>query len=223
MTDARFPERLLSDRRLQRTSADHYRAYGNSLMYAVSNRTDGYLTADDFEAIPHFKPENADALVSADLWDVTEGGWIIRDYLITQTSRAQLEAAENARVKDAERKARERATKKGTAIAQAPESCNPVDSPADNRSEVSNPVDNPADNVGKARDRPETGKVLPAVPVEKAEIAIEPAYPTDARAIAWRQKIDAAGIKSVRQLAQDPQLTAEQARKMWLAAFPEVA
>jgi hypothetical protein len=75
------------------------------------------------------------------------------------------------------------------------------------------------------RDRTGLEKVVvtPSSSNEEQRKAIDPVYPTDPRAVAWRQKIDAAGIKSVRQLAQDPQLTAEQARKMWLAAFPEAA
>lgn len=164
VTDARHPERWLMDRRIQRLTAEHYRAFSMALMFAVSNRTDGHLTADDLEAIPHFKSESIDALIAADLWEAVEDGWIISDYLTTQTSRAQLESAENARVKDAERKARDRATKKGTAAIQPSGAWSPVDGPADNRSGVSSPADNPADGVGKAKDRPRTGKVLPVVP-----------------------------------------------------------
>lgn len=220
MTDARFPERWLMDRRVQRLTAEQYRAFSMSLMYSVSNRTDGHLTMDDLEAVPHFNVESIQTLVSSELWAEADHGWVISDYLTTQTSRAQLESAEHARVKDAERKARERATKKGAVFVQEPEACSPVDSPADNSSEVSYPADNPADGIGKARDRPRTGKVLPPSSNEEAEIAIDPVYPTDPKAVAWRQKIDAAGIRSMDQLAQDPQLTREQARKMWLAAFP---
>ena len=40
MTDARLPERWLNDRRLQRHSADHYRAFVNALLWSVANRTD---------------------------------------------------------------------------------------------------------------------------------------------------------------------------------------
>lgn len=164
MTDARHPERWLMDRRIQRLTAEHYRAFSMALMFAVSNRTDGYVTADDLEAIPHFKPESVEALVAAELWAPAEGGWIISDFLTTQTSRAQLEAAESARVKDAERKARERAAKKGTTVLQASTDWRPADSPGDNRPKLGNPADGPADGAGKAKDRPRTGKVLPAVP-----------------------------------------------------------
>ena len=154
------------DRRIQRLNAEHYRAFSMALMYSVSNRTDGQLTADDLDAVPHFKAESIDALIAADLWEVFEDGWIISDYLTTQTSRAQLESAENARVKDAERKARERATKRGGSVITTPESWSPADSPADNTSEISSPADKLADGIGKASDRPWTGKVLPSVPVQ---------------------------------------------------------
>jgi hypothetical protein len=141
------------DRRIQRLSADLYRAYSMSLLYAVSNRTDGYLTADDLDAVPHFKTEHVGSLVSAGLWTADDaGGWVITDYMTTQTSKAQLEAAEIARAKDADRKARERAAKKAS-------TCSPADSPEDNTALVSNPADRPADNAGQDRtgkDRPST-------------------------------------------------------------------
>lgn len=228
MTDARHPERWLMDRRIQRLTAEHYRAFSMSLMYAVSNRTDGHLTTEDLEAVPHFKAESIDALVAADLWTTVVGGWVITDYLTTQTTRAQLEAAENARLKDAERKARERAGKRGATTRQASEDRSPADSPADNSNkgtnpsvEVSSPADSPMDYVGQIRTRPETGKVLSADSTEKAELAIEPAYPTDARAIAWRQRIDSQGIKSEAELIEVAGVTPKQARIMWQASFPE--
>jgi len=178
VTDARLPERLLNDRRLQRLNpAEHYRAYVNSLMYAVSNRTDGYLTPHDLDAIPHFKPESIAALIEAELWTAGEEGWIISDYLTTQTSRAQLEAAEHARIKDAERKARDRASKRAPFTNQASDSWNPADSPADNTTESRNPVDGRPDNIGQDKDRPETGKVLPAVQVQKQTRKVTRAFP----------------------------------------------
>lgn len=153
------------DRRIQRLNAEHYRAYSMALMYSVSNRTDGRLTADDLDAVPHFKAESIDALIAADLWEAFEGGWIISDYLTTQTSRAQLESAEHARVKDAERKARDRASKRGGSVIPTSEAWSPADSPADNRSETSNPADKPADAIGQIRTRQERQSTKP-LPVE---------------------------------------------------------
>ena len=41
MTDARFPDRWLSDRRLQRLSDGHFRAFITSLAWSVTNRAEG--------------------------------------------------------------------------------------------------------------------------------------------------------------------------------------
>lgn len=202
MTDARHPERWLMDKRVQRLTGDQYRGYSMSLMWAVSNRTDGHLTSGDLALVPHFRSEFIGAFLDAGLWDVFDGGWVIAEYMLTQTSRAQLEAAEHARVKEAERKARDRARAKATG-------------------NVCSPVDSPADYAGQATARPVIGEVLREVPSEKDELSIEPAYPTDPQAVEWRKKIDSEGISSVAQLAKVAKCTPEQARKMWAAAFPE--
>lgn len=155
MTDARHPDRWLMDRRIQRLTAEQYRAYSMSLMYSVSNRTDGHLTAEDLEAIPHFGGSSrAEGLVKAGLWEVDDSGWYIVDYMGTQSSRAQMEAAEAARIKERERGASRRAAK----------TCNPVDGPMDDRkleSEKRNPADGRVDDTGqdrKGKDR--TGQAL---------------------------------------------------------------
>lgn len=53
-----------------------------------------------------------------------------------------------------------------------------------------------------------------------SEKTIDPGYPSDPKAIGWRKQIEAAGITSEAQLATDPQLTPNMARRMWRAAFP---
>jgi hypothetical protein len=168
MTDARHPEKWLMDKRIQRLTADEYRAYSMSLMWAVSNRTDGHLVQADLPGIPHFKADYAGALVKAELWNEEADGWSITDYMTTQTSRAQLEAAENARAKDAQRKANERSKAKAQQ-GPPPELCSPTDSPADKRSETSRPMDSPTDDVGKAR----TGKDRPSTKAVASEKVME--------------------------------------------------
>lgn len=218
MTDARHPERWLVDRRFLRLSADDYRAYSMALIWAVSNRTDGRLCLEDLPCIPYFNADQAQSLVDSGLWSRDDDGWSIDDYLLTQSSKAQLESAENARVKDAERKARDRAKLKSSVR------FSPPDRPSDNSgiSTTSGVVrsDVRLDDVGKARDRPVIGEDLGSVPFEMAEPAIEAPYPTDPQAVEWRQRIDADGISSVAQLVEVAQCTPEQARKMWAAAFP---
>lgn len=111
MTDARFPERWLSDKRIMRLSPEHFRAFMTSLAWSVSNRTDGVIEPDDLPLIPHFLMGSAQAFIDAGLWGVREHGWRIWDYETTQTTARQLAHLEAVRAKDRERQARHRAAK----------------------------------------------------------------------------------------------------------------
>ena len=51
MTDAPFPDRWLSDKRIQRLSDSHFRAFVTSLSWAASNRTDGVIEPEDVALI----------------------------------------------------------------------------------------------------------------------------------------------------------------------------
>jgi hypothetical protein len=150
MTDARFPDRWLSDRRLQRLTDGHFRAFITSLAWSVSNRTDGVIEPEDLALIPNFAVGAPQALVSAGLWSPLENGWRITEYAVTQTSRDQLTALENLRVREREKKARQRAAKKSATSTDAvvPGTV---------------PRDVPPDNTGQARpgkDRPGEGDHL---------------------------------------------------------------
>lgn len=112
MTDARFPDRWLSDRRLQRLTDGHFRAFITSLVWSVTNRTDGVIEPEDLGLIPNFAGNAVKAFIDAGLWAPLEKGWRITDYATTQTSREQLSAAELARAREREKKARQRAAKK---------------------------------------------------------------------------------------------------------------
>lgn len=99
MTDARLPERWLSDRRIARLSDSDWRAFTNALMWAVSNRTDGVIHPEDVELIPRFDVESAGRLVGSNVLVKLSDGWLINEFVITQTTAKQLGAAERARVK----------------------------------------------------------------------------------------------------------------------------
>ena len=109
MTDARFPERWLNDARLQRVPAGAYRLFGNSLMWAVSNRTDGHVPAWALTMIPHATEADAKELAAAGLWADGHGGWVIADYEDTQSTRDDLEVLANARKRQRDKKRRQRA------------------------------------------------------------------------------------------------------------------
>ncbi len=138
MTDARFPDRWLSDRRLQRLSDAHFRAYMTSLVWSVSNRTNGVIEPEDLGLIPNFATGSAKAFIDAGLWSAREKGWLIDDFSATQTSSEQLAAAEAARVREREKKARQRAAKRAAAGSNGAV-------PGDVLGDV------PGDNTGQAR------------------------------------------------------------------------
>jgi hypothetical protein len=138
VTDARIPDRWLSDRRLQRLSDAHFRAFITSLVWSVSNRTNGAIESEDLGLIPNFAAGSAQAFIDAGLWSPQENGWLISDYLSTQTSSEQLAAAETARIREREKKARQRAAKRTR-------TCTNADVPG----EV--PRDVPRDNTGQDR------------------------------------------------------------------------
>ncbi|AQA24804.1 hypothetical protein BTZ20_4474 [Rhodococcus sp. MTM3W5.2] len=48
LTDARLPERLLTDRRYQTLPLDAFKSYHVALMWAVSNRTEGLISPGIF-------------------------------------------------------------------------------------------------------------------------------------------------------------------------------
>jgi hypothetical protein len=109
MTDARYPERWLVDRRITRLSDQAYRLFVIALAWCVSNRTDGRIDRDDLRLIAGVDPGMADELVKAALWEETAVGWLIVDFGITQTPAHELRVLENARRRDREKKARQRA------------------------------------------------------------------------------------------------------------------
>ncbi|MDN5917371.1 MAG: hypothetical protein L0I76_20115 [Pseudonocardia sp.] len=110
MTDARFPDRWLTDRRVLRLSDHAFRLFVMSLAWSASNRTDGQLDAGDLDLLPGGADEmSCQALVGAQLWAREGNGYVIVDYAATQTTAAQLAASERKRVLDKERQARHRA------------------------------------------------------------------------------------------------------------------
>jgi hypothetical protein len=109
VTDARFPDRWLTDRRLQRLKDIEFRSFIQALTWSVSNRTDGVVEPGDLWGIPGFDPDSARVFVDAGLWVDCGEHWLIVDFAATQTTRSELEALERVRARDREKKARKRA------------------------------------------------------------------------------------------------------------------
>jgi hypothetical protein len=124
VTDARFPEKWLSDRRIQRLSDAHFRAFITSLAWSVSNRTDGVIEREDLQFIPQFAPGAPKALLADGLWTPRSNGWRITDFVGTQTTAAVLKAMETKREKERVKKALQRSSGKNVA---ADDDSDPVD------------------------------------------------------------------------------------------------
>lgn len=114
MTDARYPEAWLNDRRIVRLSDPGHRLYVTTLAWSASNRTDGLIESADLALIHGVDPSKATELVEARLWKQVPGGYLVLDFAKTQSTKAQLEGLEHKRLSDRERKARERARKNGS-------------------------------------------------------------------------------------------------------------
>lgn len=124
MTDARFPERWLNDRRITRLSDAGFRLFVTALTWSVSNRTDGVLGDDDLALLAATDAGCADELVKAGLWEREHDLFLIADFDTTQTTSLQLAGLDHKRAMDRERKARERAHKRGDHGSCLPEHCN---------------------------------------------------------------------------------------------------
>jgi hypothetical protein len=109
MTDTRFPERFITDRRIRRLSDPAHRLYVNAMVWSVVNRTDGVIYDDDLPLIPDVDQASADELIKAELWRRDKDRWRIVDFAATQTSKHELEVLENVRRREREKKARQRA------------------------------------------------------------------------------------------------------------------
>jgi hypothetical protein len=108
----------LSDRRLQRLSNGHFRAFVTSLVWSVNNRTDGVIEPEDLNLIPNFAKDSVKTFLGSGLWAPREAagrGWLITDFETTQTTSAQLRHLDQKRAKEREKKARQRAAGKADA------------------------------------------------------------------------------------------------------------
>jgi hypothetical protein len=108
-----MPERYLNDRRILRLSDGAFRAFVTATIWSVSNRTDGVIEDGDIALIAHMTPGHVQELLREGLWTLrAEGGYLIEDFGVTQTSRDELETLDNIRRADREKKRRQRAAKR---------------------------------------------------------------------------------------------------------------
>lgn len=180
MTDARFPERYLSDRRVLRLDAEEFRAWTLATLWSVSNRTDGQIDVRDVDLIPALDVGIAEVLVDAGLWANTSSGWSIVDFAQTQTSRHELEVLENARRRDREKKARQRGAKgaEAPAFSDVPGDSPGGSSPGTSRGRVPGEGTGQAGRTGRDQDtwfvNDETGEVTDSVPAAVTSWSVAP-------------------------------------------------
>jgi hypothetical protein len=109
MTDARLPERWLSDRRLLRLTDAEFRTFITALIWSVSNRTDGRLDRRDLDLIPRVDVAALPGLVAAGLIEkASDDALTIVDFDSTQTSASELATLENVRRNNRKAQARRR-------------------------------------------------------------------------------------------------------------------
>jgi hypothetical protein len=108
VTDARYPDYWMHDARVQGLSGDDFRAFIHALAWSAHNRTDGVIRPENLTQIPRLDAATMAVFVDAELCAKLTGGWLILDYLATQTSRAQFEQRDRARANNARRKAEQR-------------------------------------------------------------------------------------------------------------------
>jgi hypothetical protein len=87
MTDARFPERWLNDRRVMCLPDDAFRLFVISLAWSVANRTDGRIYDDELSLIPA-SAAGSGRLAKSGLWERVADYWLITVFEDTQTTRA---------------------------------------------------------------------------------------------------------------------------------------
>jgi hypothetical protein len=116
VTDARFPERWLNDRRILRLPDSAFRLFVMALAWSAANRTDGVLYDDDLALIQGADPGAAGDLVKAGLWARAADYWAVTVFEGTQTTSADLEHLDRQRRMARDRKRRERARKADAAV-----------------------------------------------------------------------------------------------------------
>ena len=110
MTWARFEDRFPWHRKVRALSDGAFRLHVSAICWSTEHLTDGYIPAEDLHVASDTKlPLKAVAeLTHRGLWEASEQGWLIHDYLIYNLSADQVKA-ERAAAAERQRRAREAA------------------------------------------------------------------------------------------------------------------
>jgi hypothetical protein len=107
----RLDDRFPSHRKVALLSDRAFRLHVSAICWCAENLTDGHISDRELPLVAHMRGVKATAqqLQNAGLWDRTDDGWMIHDYLDYNPSREQVIAD---RKKNAERQERFRQRKK---------------------------------------------------------------------------------------------------------------
>jgi hypothetical protein len=107
----RLDDRFPSHRKVALLSDRAFRLHVSAICWCAENLTDGHISDRELPLVAHMRGVKATAqqLQNAGLWDRTDTGWVIHDYLDYNPSREQVIAD---RKKNAERQERFRQRKK---------------------------------------------------------------------------------------------------------------
>jgi len=151
VTDARFPERWLNDRRVLRLTDAEFRTFVTTLAWSVSNRTDGAISTDDLGFVLGSSVGSAPGLVRAALWTLKDNGWHINDYATTQTSAHELEILDNYRRTERVKKAKHRGAKANLPTPDPDTDTSPVHGDVHGDMSTGRSTGTAKDRTGKAR------------------------------------------------------------------------
>lgn len=127
--------------------------------------TDGHLPSEIVKRLPWHAPEAVAELVAAGLWEGSEGGWQIHDFLKFNPSREQ---REGKRVAWRERQAQHRAKGKNSTVTQPVTLGQPSDSTRESRVSQGNGEGEELDLFNLSRGSAEGGQPEPKPPAPDA-------------------------------------------------------
>jgi hypothetical protein len=105
MTWARLDDLFPTHRKIRRLSHAAFRLHVSAICWCNLNLTDGFIPAEELRHVADVTAPKkyATELVDAGVWDLTDDGWMIHDFLEYQPSAQKVHAERDAKKKRQER------------------------------------------------------------------------------------------------------------------------